>query len=95
MFNLKKLFQRKQTVDQVRLDLSKLSPEKLQEVMEAFQSGGVITIPQDATNTQKLTVEPLGDGKAVFMDEGYEEEAKELEHEKTGLKGWYDRLKRL
>lgn len=38
---------------------------------------------------------PLGDGEAVFLDEGYADEAKDLEREKTGIKAWYDRIKRL
>lgn len=39
--------------------------------------------------------ETQGDGKAVFFDEGYEAEAKDLEHEKIGLKAWYDRIRNL
>ena len=36
--------------------------------------------------------EPLGDGKAVFMDEGYSEEYEDLQKEESGLKPWYKRI---
>lgn len=39
--------------------------------------------------------EELGDGKAIYLDEGFHEEAVDLERESTGLKAWYERIKRL
>lgn len=40
-------------------------------------------------------VEDLGDGGAEFIGEGSHDEFIEQEREETGMKGWYDRLKRL
>lgn len=36
-----------------------------------------------------------GDGKAVFFDEGFEEEAKQLEKEDNGTDIWYKRILKL
>lgn len=40
-------------------------------------------------------VPEAGDGKAVFLSEGSEEEYKEFEKEQSGLAAWYKRLRNL
>lgn len=64
-----------------QIDISKLSPEQLVALVEA----GHLTVP----------AQPLGDGKAVWLDDGFEEEALELKREEEGSKPWYDRIRRL
>lgn len=64
------------------LDFNKLSPDKQKEILEAMQTGATVSISN----------EQLGDGKAVFMDEGTHEEWEDLKKEESGLKPWYKRI---
>lgn len=49
--------------------------------------------PESTSQTPlKEVKQPLGDGKAIFMDEGYHDEFEELKKEEAGLKPWYKRI---
>lgn len=65
-------------------ELSSKDPEVL-EKYEKMSPDEIATIPEASK----------GDGKAVFLGEGTTEEFIEQERADKGLKGWYDRLKRM
>lgn len=56
-----------------------------------------LKVLEDLTEEQLALVpeEELGDGKAVFISQGTNEEFLEQEKEDAGMKPWYDRLKNL
>jgi hypothetical protein len=47
------------------------------------------------TDEQLAVIPDEGDGKAVFLGSGTEEEYLEMQREDEGMKGWYERLKNL
>lgn len=63
-------------------ELSKKDPESLKK-LESLTEEEIAYIPE------------IGNGKAVFFDEGSIKEYKEFEKEESGLKPWYERLKNL
>lgn len=61
----------------VQIDWGNLSTEEHQKLREALR---------------EAKVPPVGDGKAVFMDDGSHEEFEDLKKEESGLKPWYKRI---
>lgn len=71
-------FKKKNKQEQVVFDMKNLSQD---DKVQLFKLFGVIKAD-----------EPLGDGKAVFLDDGYEAEAKEIKQEEEGIRPWYKRI---
>ena len=63
-------------------ELSKKDPEVL-KVYESLTPEDIKDIPD------------RGNGKAVFIDDGTEEDFIEQERKDKGLSGWYERIKKL
>lgn len=62
--------------------LTKKDPKAL-EVLENLSEEQLAIVPEE------------GDGKAVFLSIGTEEDFVEFEKEEAGMKPWYERLKNL
>lgn len=54
-----------------------------------------LSVLENLTQEQLDLVPDEGDGKAVFIGEGTEEEFKEQEKEDKGLSAWYKRIRNL
>lgn len=67
------------------IDLSKKDPKAL-EILENLTPEQLNAVPE---------AKEEGDGKAVFIGEGTHEEFIEHEKEESGLKPWYDLIKKL
>jgi len=52
-------------------------------------------LKKDTHRDELEDTKPIGNGKAVFLGEGTQEEFIDQERKDSGLKGWYDRLRNL
>jgi hypothetical protein len=63
----------------ITIDMSKITKEQLKSLIE----GQALTINEESID---------GDGKAVWLGEGTEEEYIDQKREDEGMKAWYKRL---
>lgn len=55
----------------------------------------IVSKLENLTEQQLAEIPEIGDGNAVFMGQGTQEEYEELQKEDSGMSGWYKRLKNL